>query len=290
MLPKLKRLLTDSNSAISEIVAMIRLDPGIAARVLQIGNSAYYNHGLRCFTVEDAVLRVGYDRIYELVATAVASQVLVRPLACYAMEADELWHSSIACAIAAERLADRLQVDRDIAYTIGLLHRTGLVAISEWIERLDPSFKFAAGGCPRETCEQEQRLLGFHNAEVGAALLRHWELPAAMSEPVRWQYSPQSTAAHARLASLLFAAKWIRSATLEPDRACSPPSASLMRQLALSPTQLAKIVDEVRLSLGAIGTMLEEDDGGTSTFQFPASTRVVRAVRSDAELLRRTAR
>ena len=67
VLPRLKQLLCDGNSAMHEIVAFIRLDPGIAARVLQVGNSAYFSKGVRCFTVEEAVNRVGYDQVYELV-------------------------------------------------------------------------------------------------------------------------------------------------------------------------------------------------------------------------------
>src|SRR5688572_25339459 len=83
VLPRLKQLLSDGNTATDEVVSMVRLDPGIAARVLQFGNSVYFNHGLRCYTVDEAVQRVGYDQIYELVSAAVASQVLVRPLATY---------------------------------------------------------------------------------------------------------------------------------------------------------------------------------------------------------------
>jgi len=91
VLPRLKVLLGDGNSAMDEIVALVRLDPGIAARVLQLANSAYYGQGaLRCATVEQAVNRVGYGQVFELVSFAVASQVLVRPLDVYGVEADEL--------------------------------------------------------------------------------------------------------------------------------------------------------------------------------------------------------
>src|ERR1700712_469992 len=124
VLPRLKQLLSDTNSAMHEIVALIRLDPGIAARVMQTANSAYFNSkGVRCVTVDEAVQRVGYDEVYELVAYAVASQVLVRPLDVYEIEADALWRSSVACAIAAELIAGRTAQDHNIAYTIGLLHR-----------------------------------------------------------------------------------------------------------------------------------------------------------------------
>ena len=142
VLPRLKQLLSDGNTAMHEVVEMVRFDPGIAARVLQFGNSAYFSSGLRCYTVEEAVNRVGYDQIYELVATAVASQVLVRPLDTYGMEADDLWENSIACALASESLAGRLGADRNIAYTIGLLHCIGMVAIDDWAMRHQPDLHF----------------------------------------------------------------------------------------------------------------------------------------------------
>jgi len=51
--------------------------------------------------VDEAVNRVGYNQVYELVAYAVASQVLVRPLDAYGMEPDELWRSAVSCGLAA---------------------------------------------------------------------------------------------------------------------------------------------------------------------------------------------
>src|SRR5687767_8113039 len=132
VLPRLKALLCDPNSTMSEIVALVRLDTGIAARLMQTANSAYFSKGVHCTTVDEAVNRVGYDQIYELVSYAVASQVLVRPLEIYGIDADELWKMSVSCALAAEALAERTSQNRDVAYTIGLLHCVGMVALDEW--------------------------------------------------------------------------------------------------------------------------------------------------------------
>ncbi|MDP1578930.1 MAG: HDOD domain-containing protein [Candidatus Didemnitutus sp.] len=259
VLPKLKRLLSDGNSTISEVVNLVRLDPGMAARVLQVGNSAYYSQGLRCYTVEEAVGRVGYDQIYELVAHAVASQVLVRPLLAYGMEPDELWENSIACAVAAEHLADRFNIDRDIAYTVGLFYGVGLTAIDDWVGRTKTKFKFVSKGCPLETCEDERTKLGFHNAEVGAALLRHWEFPVVISEPVRWQYLPRATAAHTQLATLLHTAKWVRTCVRPPHGNVPLPfDPSILRGVALSTARLKEIVSEVAAHLKDVGHLLEE--------------------------------
>lgn len=275
VLPRLKQLLSDGNSAMHEVVTMVRLDPGIAARVLQIGNSAYYSQGLRCYTVDEAVHRVGYNQIYELVATAVASQVLVRPLAAYGMEADELWQRSVACALAAEALAERLEVDRDIAYTIGLLHGVGQVAIDEWIYHHHPGLSFSPGPLPFETCLSERQVLGFHHGEAGAALLRLWEFPPVMSEPVRWQFLPRGTAAHYKFAALLHVAKWLRTAARDAAAPLNLPDNVLLRSLNLGLPDLHRLAVEVRARLANVSRLLDADLSDHLRLEFPGGDRTI---------------
>ena len=253
---------------------MVRLDPGIAARVLQFGNSTYFSRGLRCYTVEEAVNRVGYEQIYELVAAAVASQVLVRPLAAYTMEADELWQSSIACALAAEVLAERIGADRSVAYTIGLLHSIGMVAIDDWAMRNRPDLRFVSKGLPLECVEAERTALGFHQAETGAALMRLWEFPQVMTEPVRWQYLPNATAIHFQFSALLHVAKWIRTAALNPAAPRPPSVAHLLSRLGLTTRHVEAMVDMVGTKLQQIHVQLEIGGPGT-TLHFPGGDRTV---------------
>jgi len=275
VLPRLKNLLVDPNSPMSEVVGLIRLDPGIAARVLQIGNSAYYSHGTRCYTVDEAVHRVGFDQVFELVANAVASQVLVRPLGCYGLDADELWRLSVACALAAEQLAARIELDRDVAYTIGLLHGVGLVAIDEWAFHQQQALRFQPGPLPLETCEQERNALGFHNAEAGAALLRFWDFPAVMSEPVRWQYLPRGTAAHFQHACLLHVAKWIRSAVCAGAAPKALPDPAVLRGLRLPASELGAMTEAVTSRLEAVNSMLDAGLPDKSIVMFPNGGREI---------------
>ncbi len=276
VLPRLKRLLSDGNSSLLEIVALIRLDPAIAARVLAVANSAYYAKGVRCFNVEEAVHRVGYAQVYELVSVAVASQVLIRPLAVYDLEADDLWKSSVACALAAEMLATRSGQDRDIAYTVGLLHCLGMVAIDTWALLHRPELRLRNTGFPREAIEAERAVLGFTQADTGAALLKHWEFPRAMCEPVRWQYAPRASDGYARMACLLHCAKWLRSA------ACAAPGAELpplpveaaQQMVPLRAGELPTLVNELKHRVDEVSSLLDVEDDGTAALRnhFPAQT------------------
>jgi len=259
VLPRLKQLLADGNSAAHEIVSLIRLDPGIAARVLQMGNSAYFANGVRCYTVDEAVTRVGYERVYELVSYAVASQVLVRPLDAYGIEADELWRMSVSCALAAELLAERTKQDCNVAYTIGLLHCVGMVAIDEWALQNIRPLNLRNTGFPREAVESERSELGFTQAETGCALLKHWGFPHSISEPVRWQYTPRASASHARMATLLFAAKWLRSAVCTPVGGMLPtlPDSHQLTLLGIGAPALHAMTAAVAGRMAEVSSLLD---------------------------------
>lgn len=268
VLPRLKHLLADSNSSIYEIVALIRLDPGIAARVLQVSNSVYFSQGTRCHTVEEGVSRVGFNQIYELVSFAVASQVLVRPLEVYAMPNDEVWRMSVACALASEELAIYGGIERNVAYTTGLLHCVGMVAIDEWAMRMQLPIQLEYRGYPADASANERAHFGFSQAEVGAALLRFWTFPPAISEPVRHQYAPGASAGFAKAANLLAVAKWIRSAVCDKQTP-PPPPAALLRSLRLSTMALEKIQCSVRRRLDNICSLLEVSPEFPATRELP---------------------
>ncbi len=276
VLPRLKELLIDGNSGMHEIVALVRLDPGIAARILQVANTTHFANNGRCYTVEEAVNRVGFDEVYRLVSLAVSSQVLVRPLEVYGIEADELWRLSVAGAIAAELLALRTRQDRDVAYTIGLLHCVGMVAIDEWALRHARGLTLSHTGFPREAVESERATFGFSQAEVGAALLRHWDFPTSMSEPVRWQYAPRASASQAKMACLLAAAKWLRSAVCTPKGMKAPPApdAAHLQLLGLGATALESMVPEVIARMSAVSSLLEDTKRGFSLRRYAFPSRV----------------
>lgn len=261
VLPILKRFLRDVNVSVFQIGDLIRFDPGISARVLQIANSAAFSRGARCNSVELAVNRIGFDYIFEIVANAVAEQVLVRPLASYSLDADEFWRRSVVCGLAAECLADLQGSDRNVAYTLGLMHGVGMVAIDQWVQKCAPTFGFFGRGFPREHIDGERALLGCTNAEVGAAVLHGWEFPPEMAEPLRWQYKPLESAAYRELNCLLYNAKWLCARVCaENPEAISIPDERFLRPLKISSATLNKQIAVVRSRMDAVQRSLEDHE------------------------------
>ncbi len=260
VLPQLHALLRSNYPTLQDVSALLRLDAGLTARVLQAANGWSAERGEHCLSVEDAINRLGFDAVHAMVERVAEEQVLSYPLSLYGMDMDDFWRSSVACALAAERLAGFAGEDKEVAYTIGLLHAAGMVAIDRAVSPNEPSLVFAPRVFPREFADVERTVMGFGNAEAGAELLKSWNFPALMVEPIRWQLTPLGSAGYARMASLLYAARWLRAVVCTDEDREIPalPPAVLLRSLRIAPDQLARLVVDVRVSLGMVRNMVED--------------------------------
>ena len=260
VLTRLMRLLESECSTTSDVIDLIMIDSGIAARVLRIGSSAYYaTPEGRCETVEEAVKRIGFIQVQKVVSFVAASDLLLRPLVAYGLTPEDAFRRSVTCALAADHLADHVGVNRGIAYTAGLLHGLGLIAVDLWTRSFRPELRFESDGLPNETSEAERRALGFSNAAVGGALLKLWDFPVSLVEPVACQYDPRAAKEEPLLACLLHVAKWLRDAAHLPDEAPLPPlpAPAILDTLRLIPSALEIGLYQVRAAYHETARVLQ---------------------------------
>ncbi len=260
VLPRLLGLLKSDSASLGEVIDLIRVEPSITARMIQMGSSAYYkHHGDRCENVEEAVNRVGFNQVYKFVSYAATAHLLMHPLDSYGLTAEDNWRLSVSCALAADQLADHVGVDRSIAYTAGLFHGVGMVAIDTWRHRQRVNFHFDSTGLPDETTDSERQALGFTHASVGAALLKHWDFPAGIVEPVCWQYQPHESREEPLLTCLLYVAKWLRDAAHIPDELPLPPAPDdwILETLQIAPQGLETRLYQVRDAFHDTGKLLQ---------------------------------
>src|SRR5207248_9911299 len=80
VLSRLYSLLRRNDSSLQQIGTLLRFDPALTARVLQLGNQRSAARGAHCLSVEHAINQIGLDEIAQLVAYMADSQALVRPI------------------------------------------------------------------------------------------------------------------------------------------------------------------------------------------------------------------
>lgn len=171
---------------IDEVVDMVAHDQVLTARVLRLANTARYGGGRKVGSLDDAVVRLGFDNLRVLViASGVAGATVHIP----GFDMKAFWTRSFALANTARLLAKVARMDPQLGYTCGLLANIGElvlhVALPEQAVQID---KLVEGGADR--IATERMMLGMDLADVGAELARRWNFPDDIAEAIRYQHDP----------------------------------------------------------------------------------------------------
>ncbi len=204
VVPDLMKLLHQENVDSSRVVRMISLDPSLTANVLRLCNSAYFAAAEPTSDLQEAVTRLGFRQVYQLVTAATGAKLLTAPSKGYGMDPGELWKHSVAAAVAAQIIAKKLGDDINIVFTAALLHDLGKVILAQAAEdTYDKIFREAELN-QLSIIECETKLLGVNHAEVGGRLLERWKFPDDVRLAVTHHHNPRAAAPHERLASYVY--------------------------------------------------------------------------------------
>lgn len=178
LLPKLVNLLKSEKATASEIEALIRKDPGLSTAVLRLANSAYFSASAKCDELSEALIRLGNKEVYRIAASTIAGRWLANDVKGYGWEPGDLCKHSLCVAVATEMLAKETgQVQTELAYTAGLLHDVGKLALAH---ACTDQFEQARQYQLQKQCswrEAEKAIFGYDHTDVGGVLLEKWSFP-----------------------------------------------------------------------------------------------------------------
>ncbi len=185
----LQRLIADPESEISAIAREISVDPGLAASLLRLVNSASFMLPKRVDNIVQAVQLAGMRGVRTLLYTHGTQKILGEKY----NEMQSLWQHSYRTAFYAYHLAKSFKRKREIlddVYAGGILHDLGQIVIAsmhpELLERI------------RKVCREkgigiallENFSIGLNHAEVGALIARKWNFPEPLQDAIRYHHEP----------------------------------------------------------------------------------------------------
>jgi len=167
---RVRKALTNDQVVIDHIVRVISAEPALAARLLQLANSAALNaSGKRLTDLRTAISRIGFNMARSATIAFAMSQ-LRRAEAYKGLEAplSELWHQSAHVAAVSHVVAKRFtRINADTALLAGLLQGVGKLYLLTRAARF-PALLNDAGAY--------QRLVAEWHGRVAQAILRNWEM------------------------------------------------------------------------------------------------------------------
>ena len=172
---RVMQLSTNENVQLHQLCDLISADPAFASEVLTIANSLLYSPRFPASSIMQAVSVLGATHLQGLCITVGVRAYLGKSMRLPAMLG--LWRHNLACAIVAQHLASHGFVDREVAFTAGILHDIGRFALAvvqpgEYARLLERHC-----GPPATILDGEREIFGWNHCEAGAQLVADWMLP-----------------------------------------------------------------------------------------------------------------
>jgi putative nucleotidyltransferase with HDIG domain len=240
---------TQSSSASAASVAKIIVtDQALSAKVLRLANSAFYGLSRRIADLPEAVVILGMKSVKNLALVAGTYPWMQRPLTGYCLGPADMWRHAFGTAVASQLIARvSRKAPEDVAFTAGLLHDIGKVALSIWLENKMGAILLYAGREEIPFDEAERRVLGYDHCQVGYHLASSWNLPEEICAAALYHHAPSLADEHQAVVECVHVGDHICSAMgfgLGGDGLHYRFDASALDRLGLKPEDIDRITDE----------------------------------------------
>ncbi|HUG91857.1 MAG TPA: GGDEF domain-containing protein [Planctomycetaceae bacterium] len=178
------------DTQIADVIAVIRSDPAICARILKSTNSSFFGLKAPVTSIDRAVGLLGTTIVTSLALSFSLAEAATGggPLAEHYRD---YWLQSVVQGVAAEVLgADQHRHCNSESFVAALLADLGRLAMLKTIgkEYLPVLEEARHSDLPLEQLEREA--LGIDHVEVGLKLAESWRLPVEVAEAVRFHHAP----------------------------------------------------------------------------------------------------
>lgn len=253
------QLVNNKAAFIDAIVNTIETDAAISAKVISFSNAAFYRLGGPVTTIQDAVMKVGFDNV-KSIALGISLLTIFKPKNGEAGEYPNICRHCMAVGLIAKDITDHLNWrNHDDVFTTGLLHDLGLMVMNVFFPDIFDRIvkRFSTG---LTFVESEKEVCGFTHGDVGAWLADKWNLPDSIYEVIRHHHSPSlagpkpEVEAIVHLADILAAQKGFSPISLKGYE--GPRDAAALKILHMDEQKISEIEARIEEIVEPVKAML----------------------------------
>jgi len=188
---RLKELLAQPDYSMADVALIIGQDPALTARLLRLVNSPYFGLAAKVESVFRAVGMLGTQQVHDLaLATSVSHSFAGMPSE--AVDMPKFWRRSVFCGLVSRGLAKAAGVqDSERLFVAGLLRDIGHLVMYQTVPAPCQQAMLVAEQREQPLYLVERDLIGIDYARVGGVLMRQWQLPSSLREPVEFHEEPR---------------------------------------------------------------------------------------------------
>ncbi len=178
---RLVQLITDDKAHFREIAQVFALDAALSSQVLRVANSALLGCRYEVASILKAVLVVGADRLRNIAVTVAMKNYLGEGDSAFL---HRCWRHNLATALWLEALVEYFDVEPSIAYTAGMLHDIGRIALLMLFPHDYAAFLDHTLTVNLDKREAERKLCDADHCQIGHNLSNAWNFPSALVDVI----------------------------------------------------------------------------------------------------------
>ncbi len=244
IIEKVFTILGDKNTAFSDLADVIKYDQAISSKVISIANSAYYSRGIEIYSLQRAMINIGFEEVKSIVMCLLFVENILKKLKLKEEDIGALWKHSIHVATAARLLSEKtFTEDPQKVYTISLLHDIGKVVLYIAGENYRDVLKDAEGrGKEHHVVERER--YGIDHQEIGYVVSIKWKFPEEFTYAIRHHHGPAPGGKYESLLRLVRTADRFASSS---NQDLGPEGLILLKEQDTINKEMQKIMDFLKM-------------------------------------------
>lgn len=186
---RVMQLISLDSISFVQVADLLKTDASLSTVVLRSANSPMFGARGEIKSIPLALVTLGIDRVSLLILTTSIFRMVPGGLARNIVR--PWWRHNLATALLCKHLTPDGMVD-EYNYMCGLLHSIGQLALWEAFPNQYSNVLQTAlqqGVC---TCEAERTNFGVDHCELGAALLKKWNIPTEMIDAAAHHHDPEN--------------------------------------------------------------------------------------------------
>ncbi|GFE61157.1 GGDEF domain-containing protein [Geobacter sp. AOG2] len=181
---KILETVRKENFSFEDLARVIESDPALAARVLKTANSSYYSQNQKISSIEKSLAILGTHAVKNIALSfVICSELMCEPYEIF--DATVFWRRALSSAVAAEMILKLTGQQCADIFVIALLQDIGIMVMHGCRPRdYQLVFNYRKGSS-LPLPEVERLIFGCDHQDVGAELLKSWQLPEEIYESIR---------------------------------------------------------------------------------------------------------
>ncbi len=185
ILLEMNKVISEKEPDIDQIIAILKQDAGLYSITLATVNSPQFATNKKITSISHAIMLLGVPRLFSLIKLVLLKSTLSKnsPM-------ERFWDTATEVANITQELCSRYtSLDKDNAYSIGMLHDCGVPILMQADKNYKNILKKANSQSTKTLLEMENATYGIEHFTLGAKLVKAWQMPSDVFKTILLQAS-----------------------------------------------------------------------------------------------------